>query len=183
MTSTTVNRGMTRGSHRTSSESKSTCGGRRMFSKSHLFARQDFFRFLDLEIKRARRYQNFFAVMRFELRGEGVKKAKIQAKGLEPLIKLLRGEIRETDVIGQTKKNEIMIILPYCDSSGADIVKIRLNNLVEDFRSGKGEFKIKSGLVCFPMEGTDMAEILTNLGTVNARVRGIGESKSGTVAH
>jgi len=138
---------------------------------------------LDLEIKRARRYQNFFAVMRFEVNEEVAKKAKIQANGLESLVKLLRGEIRETDVIGQTDQNEIMIILPYCDSSGADVVKIRLNNLVRDFRSGKGEFKIKSGLVCFPMEGTDMAEILTNLGTVNARLRGVRESKSGTVAH
>lgn len=135
-----------------------------MMVAGHIFARETFLLFLDFEIKRARRYQNFFSVVRFELSGGGGG-AGSQTKSLKSLVKLLRGEVRETDVLGQTKKNEIMIILPYCDSSGADVVNTRLNGLIRDFHFGKEEFKIDSGLVCFPVEATDMTEILNRLNT------------------
>jgi len=124
-----------------------------MFSASHICRREDFFRFLDLEIKRARRYQNFFSVMRFELGNDGT----TGTRSLKPLMALLREEIRETDVIGQTWDNEVMIIFPHCDFLGASVVKLRLNSLIKDFHFGDDGFKINSGLVCFPVEGTDMA--------------------------
>jgi len=141
-----------------------------MFSASHICRREDFFRFLDLEIKRARRYQNFFSVVRFELRNDGTK----GTTSLKPLITLLREEIRETDVIGQTWDNEVMIILPHCDFSGAGVVNLRLNSLIRDFHFGDDGFKMKSGLVCFPVEGTDMAEILNKLEVRNAEGSSMG---------
>ena len=139
-----------------------------------IFAREAFLLFLDLEIKRARRYQNFFSVMRFRLSGGGGGTGS-QTNSLKSLAKLLRGEVRETDVLGQTKKNEIMLILPYCDSSGADVVNSRLNGLIRDFHFGKEEFKIDSGLVCFPVEATDMTEILKrlNTGPQSSRIEGM----------
>ncbi len=151
-----------------------------MLSRNHVFERDEFFRLLDLEIKRARRYQNFFSVMRFALHENGARATTVRAKSLNSLVKLLKGEIRETDVLGHTKKNEIMIILPYCDSSGADIVDSRLNSLIKEFRLGKDEFKIIFRLVCFPTEGTDMAEILKNLEgrIINARKRWRKDSKA-----
>lgn len=134
-----------------------------MLSTNHIFAREDFFRLLDLEIKRARRYQNFFSVMRFELHEERTRGTRVQGKSLKSLAKLLREEIRETDVIGQTTKNEIMIIFPYCDSSGADIVNRRLNGVVEDFHLGEKGFQIKFALISFPVHANDMTEILSRL--------------------
>jgi GGDEF domain-containing protein len=137
--------------------------GGEMFSTTHIFEREDFFRLLDLEIKRARRYQNFFSVMRFELHNSRNRGVRTRGKTLTSLVKLLRDEIRETDVIGQTKKNEIMIILPYCDSSGADFLNKRLNSLVEDFYFGKKGFEIMSGLISFPVQANDMTEIIDKL--------------------
>jgi hypothetical protein len=141
-----------------------------MFPTNHICLREDFFRLLDLEIKRARRYQNFFSVMRFELQSGEEKTPGNPERGLKSLVELLREDIRETDVIGQTWDNEIMIILPYCDYSGADVVKTRLNSLVRDFQFGENSFKINSALVCFPIEGTDMTEILNRLKVCKPRM-------------
>ena len=149
-----------------------------MFSSSHICRREDFFRFLDLEIRRARRYQNFFSVMRFELHTEEGGETRNQTRNVRSLVRLLREEIRETDVIGQTWDDEIMIILPYCDCPGANIVKMRLNGLISDFHFGDDGFKIQSGLVCFPAQGTDMADILDKLEVRNISGTSRGENKS-----
>lgn len=147
-----------------------------MFSRNHIFAREDFFRLLDLEIKRARRYQNLFGVVRFELKEHGHGGIQNQGKNLRFMLKLLREEIRETDLLGQTEKNEVMILLPYCDSSGSEVVYARLDSLIKDFRFGKEKLKVSSGFVCFPMEGNDMTEILKKLQT-----RNINREASGTI--
>lgn len=145
-----------------------------MFAGSHVFMREDFLHLLDLEIRRARRYQNLFGVLRFELHNPGGGGTRRQGKNLKTLLELLREEIRETDLVGQTKKNEIMILLPYCDSLGSEVVYRRLNGLIRDFHFGDDELKIISGSVCFPMEGTDMTEILNKLATheINGSVGG-----------
>jgi GGDEF domain-containing protein len=140
-------------------------GGGKMFSRNHVFTGENFFRLLDLEIKRARRYQNLFGVLRFELNNRGSTISGNLGKDLKFVLKLVREEIRETDVLGQTEKNEIMVILPYCDSSGLEVVYARLNNLIRDFHFGDHQVKVHSGFVCFPMEGTDMEEILNKLET------------------
>jgi len=134
-----------------------------MFDSVGIFAREAFLLFLDLEIKRARRYQNFFSVMRFELCSEGKKPKSKGAKSLKSLLKLIREEMRETDVIGQTRDNEVMILLPYCDCAGANCVNMRLGDIIKDFHFGNREFTINSGLVCFPVEANDMAEIMNKL--------------------
>jgi len=134
-----------------------------MFSEGPVFVRDDFFQLLDLEIKRARRYQNLFGLLRFELLDTGGTDTGGRHKSLRSLLQLVREEIRETDLVGQTKKNEIMILLPYCDSIGSEVVYGRLNSLVRDFHFGNDQLKVISGYVCFPMEGTDMGEILNRL--------------------
>jgi len=149
-------------------------GGGNMFSGDHVFMRDDFFRLLDLEIKRARRYQNLFGVLKFELDDRRSKGTRSQGRNLKSVLKLLREEVRETDVVGQTKKNEIMILLPYCDSPGSEIVYARLSSLIRDFHFGDDELKIHSGFACFPTEGIDMTEILNKLATheINGSVGG-----------
>jgi len=138
-----------------------------MFYGSLICLRDDFYRFLDLEIKRARRYQNFFTVIRFEMLAEGKQWTQKQEKRFKSLANLLREEIRDADVIGQTWDNEIMIILPHCDQSGANVVQTRLNGVIKDFHFGNNDFKINSDRVCFPGEGTDMPEILKKVSAHN----------------
>jgi len=138
-----------------------------MFYGSLIYLRDDFYRFLDLEIKRARRYQNFFTVIRFEMLAEGKQWTQQQEKRFKSLANLLREEIRDADVIGQTWDNEIMIILPHCDQSGANVVQTRLNGVIKDFHFGNNDFKINSDRVCFPGEGTDMPEILKKVSANN----------------
>jgi hypothetical protein len=133
-----------------------------MLAIDRIVAREVFLHFLDLEIKRARRYQNFFSVMRFELCNEG-EETRSQPKSSRSLGKLLEGEVRETDVVGQMKKNEFMILLPYCDSLGADVVNKRLKSLIRDFHLGERGLRIKSALISFPVQANDMNEILIRL--------------------
>ena len=136
--------------------------------------REDFYRFLDLEIKRARRYQNFFSVIRFEMLAQSEAWTKRQEKHFKSLVNLLREEIRDADVIGQTWNNEVMIILPHCDQSGANVVQTRLGGVIKDFHFGKNDFKVNSDLVCFPVEGTDMPAILEKLSAHNKGSLAVG---------
>jgi hypothetical protein len=134
-----------------------------MALKNHVYRGEDFFRLLDFEIKRARRYQNFFSVMRFALQGDGGSEESSQEERLKYLLNLVREEIRETDLIGQTTRNEIMIILPYCDPAGAKVVNTRLNRLVNDFHFDEEGLQVRSGLTIFPVQANNMTEILDSL--------------------
>ena len=123
---------------------------------------RDLFLFLlNLEVKRARRYQNFLCLMLLKIRqflqeGDG---GGLQACN-RTLGDLLAEEIRESDIIGSFESNKLVILLPYADEKAGACVKSRFEDTLKyyDFKS-KG-FEIMIDQVCFPVNGSDTMDLM-----------------------
>ena len=106
--------------------------------------KRDLFLFLlDLEVKRARRYQNFLCLVFFKIKqfsredsGGGLKAC------YQTLSDLLMEEIRESDIIGSLELDKLVVLLPYTDLEAGTYVQSRFEDALKfyDFKS-KG-FKI-----------------------------------------
>ena len=78
---------------------------------------RDLFLFLlDLEVKRARRYQNFLCLLLLKIKqfskednGGGLQAC------YQTLSNLLMEEIRESDIIGSLELDKLVVLLPYAD--------------------------------------------------------------------
>jgi GGDEF domain-containing protein len=121
-----------------------------------------FFYLLDLEVKRARRYQNFLCLVLLKIKqftqegdGGGLKTC------FQTLSDLLLEEIRESDIIGSIELDKLVILLPYADAKAGDYVKYRFEDALKfyDFKS-KG-FEIMINQVCFPIHGTGALDLIT----------------------
>ncbi len=123
---------------------------------------RDLFLFLlDLEVKRARRYQNFLCLMLFKIKQFPLED---NGGGLEAcnqtLSDLLMEEIRESDIIGSLELDKLVVMLPYADLKAGDHVKSRFEDALKfyDFKS-KG-FEIMINQVCFPIHGTGTMDLI-----------------------
>lgn len=123
--------------------------------------RELFLFLLDLEVKRARRYQNFLCLVFFKIKqfsqedNGGALKACYKALG-----GLLMEEIRESDIIGSLDLNKLVVLLPYADLQGGSHVKSRFEDALRyyDFKSGGLEVMIDQ--VCFPVHGTGTMDLI-----------------------
>jgi len=123
---------------------------------------RDLFLFLlDLEVKRARRYQNFLCLMLIKIKqfskednGGGLKAC------YQTLSDLLIEEMRESDIIGSLELDKLVVLLPYADVKTGIHVQSRFEDALEyyDFKS-KG-FEIMIDQVCFPTHGTDTMDLV-----------------------
>jgi len=77
---------------------------------------------------------------------------------------LLKGELRETDVIGQGAANRLLVMLPYADMTGAHKVKERLEQTLHDYGFGAKGLAIEIGEVCFPTHATNIQDLLRMAG-------------------
>ncbi len=111
---------------------------------------------LDIEVKRARRYQNFLCLVLFKIKHfshEG------NRDGLEAchrtLSDLLRAEMRESDIIGSLESDKVVALLPYADVKAGALVKSRFEDVLKcyDFKSKGVEIMVDQ--VCFPVNGSD----------------------------
>jgi len=122
----------------------------------------DLFLFLlDLEVKRARRYQNFLSIILMKLVQDPSSNNGGQLKiCYKALTDLLAGEIRETDILASLGENRIVALLPYADASAGSHAKSRLESILKyyDFR-GKG-YGVVVHRFCFPSNGTDTIDLL-----------------------
>ena len=124
--------------------------------------KRDLFLFLlNLEVKRARRYQNFLCLMllrirQFSQQGDG---GGLHACS-RTLSDLLAEEVRESDIIGSFEINKLVVLLPYADEKAGACVKSRFEDTLKyyDFKS-KG-FEIMIDQVCFPVNGSDTMDLM-----------------------
>ena len=123
---------------------------------------RDLFLFLlDLEVKRARRYQNFLCLIFFRIKqcskdhnGGGLE-ACYQA-----LSNLIKEEIRESDIIGSLELNQLVALLPYADAKSGDYVKSRCEDALKYYEFESKGFEIKINQVCFPVHGTNTMDLI-----------------------
>ena len=135
-----------------------------MFAFAHVFNRQSFLFLLDLEIKRARRYQNYLSLLclNFGHLNPSLENPKISFK---TLVNLLKDELRDTDVVGQGgTANRLLVMLPHADMTGVHKVRERLGQILQDFGFGAKGLTIEIGEVCFPTHATNIEDLLRMAG-------------------
>jgi hypothetical protein len=120
-----------------------------------------FFFFLDLEVKRARRYQNFLCLLLLK-----IKQCSMNENGwnfhtcCEILSDLISVEMRESDVLGLLDSNKLVVLLPYADGNAGGHAKSRFESTLKyyDFES-KG-FEVIIDQICFPINGTNTTDLI-----------------------
>jgi GGDEF domain-containing protein len=123
---------------------------------------RDLFLFLlDLEVKRARRYQNFLCLMLFKIKqfskednGGGLKAC------YQTLSDLLMEEIRESDIIGSLELDRLVVLLPYADVKVGTYVQSRFEDALKYYDFKNKGFEIMIDQVCFPVHGTDTMDLI-----------------------
>jgi GGDEF domain-containing protein len=123
---------------------------------------QDLFLFLlDIEVKRARRYQNFLCLMFFKIKqfsqednGGGLKAC------YQTLRDLLIEELRESDIIGSLEFDRLVVLLPYADVKAGTYVQSRFEDTLKYYDFKNRGYEIMIDQVCFPIHGTDTMDLI-----------------------
>ncbi len=116
---------------------------------------------LDIEVKRARRYQNFLCLVLFKVKQFPQKGDREGLKVCQRILsRLLMEEMRESDIIGSLKSDEVVALLPYADMKAGALVKSRFEDALKyyDFKSKGIEITIDQ--VCFPINGSDTIDLI-----------------------
>ena len=123
--------------------------------------RDVFLYFLDLEVKRARRYQNFFCIITLKLsqladreNGQGLNSC------YQKLSHFLEEELRESDVLGALGEDRLVAILPYADQSAGVHTKSRFEGSLRYYDFDREGYEVKIDQICFPVDGTDTPDLL-----------------------
>ena len=134
---------------------------------------ETFLHFLDLEVKRSRRYQNFFSILVLRLdelpnhdNGDGLQAC------FRRLSHLLAGEIRDSDILGALGERRLAVLLPYADLMAGGHTRSRFENSLQFFDSNREGYRVVIEQVCFPRDGTDASDLLrkaAGMETLNQR--------------
>ena len=117
--------------------------------------RELFLYVLHREVERARRYQNFFCVLTLrlpELVGRG------KGRGLQEsylaLSNWLKGELRDSDVVGSLGNDQLGVLIPYADPMSGEVVRSRLEENLKYLGFKNAGYGVVIGQTSFPMDGT-----------------------------
>ena len=130
--------------------------------ESSRIMKTDVFLFLlDLEVKRARRYQNFLSILLLEFKEySDAEQTEDPRSCYQALTALLMGETRETDIIGTLRENELIILLPYADASAGKLAGARLEKAMEHYNFRGRGYEVLVQQISFPMNGTDTVDLI-----------------------
>jgi GGDEF domain-containing protein len=134
---------------------------------NRLLNRDVFLYLLDLEVKRSRRYQNFFCIMVLRLKqtGEGEVEEGLRAC-YERLTHLLQEEVRDSDILGTVGDKKLAVILPYADMSAGVYTRSRFENSLQYYNFARDGYQVLVEQICFPNDGTDTSDLVRKvLGT------------------
>jgi diguanylate cyclase (GGDEF)-like protein len=129
---------------------------------------RDLFLFLlDLEVKRARRYQNFLCLLLLKVRRcQGNEDCLPFDICYETLSDLLSVEMRESDILGSLGGDRLVILLPYADAKAANHAKSRFEETLGYYNFESKGFEVMIDQICFPTNGTNTMDLIRRaLGT------------------
>ena len=123
-----------------------------------------FLNMLDLEVKRAKRYQDFFSILKFKLWPLLGSKNE---DGLKTCWKILRDclaeEFRESDIVSFLGNDQWAVIIPMANLSTASLLRSRLTDCLEYHNFKKKGCAVRADLICFPTDGTSTADLIGKL--------------------
>jgi len=119
---------------------------------------------LDLEIKRARRYQNFISILYLKIHrisNDGNSWSPETCR--ETLGDLLSVEMRESDILAFLGEESLVVLLPYADLQMAERAKERFKETLQYFDFRRMGYEITIDQFCFPANGADTRDLLGKL--------------------
>ncbi len=133
---------------------------RERLSLNRVLDQDVFLRYLDLEVKRSRRYQNFFCILVLRLakldRGNGG--AALEAC-FQRLTHLVSDEMRDSDVLGALGERGLGVILPYADRGAGGATRSRFEHILEYCDFIRDGCQVRIDQVCFPSDVTDTPDL------------------------
>ena len=133
--------------------------GRRRFPNRTMFLY-----LLDLEVKRAIRYQNFFCILKLKLsRPPDYENGKGRQACYQTLRHLLIEEMRESDILGSLGEDQLAILIPYADPSAGGSVRSRLEGSLKYYEFKNEGYEVRIDQISFPMDGTDTPGLVGKL--------------------
>jgi GGDEF domain-containing protein len=137
-----------------------------------ILTREIFLYFLDLEVKRSRRYQNFFSILVLSLdevpsggNGNGLQAC------YRRLSRLLAAEMRDSDILGALGEKRLAVILPYADLFSGGQTRSRFESSLHFYDFNRDGYRVVVEQVCFPRDGADTSDLVR-------RVAGIESSET-----
>lgn len=123
---------------------------------------QELFLFLlDLEIKRARRYQNFISLISIRINNNVKMERTVDIKNQQKnLCEFLTLEIRESDIIASLGDDQLVILLPYADTKTCKKAKARFEEAIKYLDFKKSGIEISMDQFCFPVNGADSMDLI-----------------------
>ena len=123
---------------------------------------RDLFLFLlDVEVKRARRYQNFLSILILRLVRDPL---SLPGDGLADSHKFLAGllmdEVRETDILGVLDDDKFVALLPYADVSVGNHTRSRLEALLQQCDLKRNGCDVMIQQICFPKNGSSTIDLI-----------------------
>jgi PleD family two-component response regulator len=123
-----------------------------------------FLHILDLEVKRACRYQNFLCLLVVKLEQSPKKNGEDDDEICREIVgNLLKVEMRESDILASFGSKQLVILLPYADKGAGNVAKSRLENSLNHYKFKEMGYEIKVHKVCFPMDGTSTKDLVERM--------------------
>jgi len=132
-----------------------------------ILTRKTFLYFLDLEVKRSRRYQNFFTILVLKL---AEVPGRENGNGLQAcyrrLSHLLAEEMRDSDILGAVGENRLAVILPYADLFSGGHTRSRFESSLQFYDFKRDGYQVVVEQLCFPRDATDTSDLIRKLGGI-----------------
>lgn len=136
---------------------------RKEIAFDRILDRNLFLTFLDLEVKRARRYQNFLCLLFLKLIPASKNDHQDSFEtSCQVLSDLLEVEMRESDILGSFG-DRLVVLLPYADPRAGDHAKLRFEETLKYFDFKNRGFDVTIDQYCFPIHGTDTMEFVKKM--------------------
>ncbi len=135
-----------------------------MFAFGHVLNRESLLFLLNLETKRARRYQNHLSLLSLTFGHLDPSLEENTSISLKTLASLLRGGLRDTDMVGQDGGNRLLFMLPYADMERVHKVRERLEKILYEYGFGREGFTVEINEVCFPTHAKNVDDLLRMAG-------------------
>jgi hypothetical protein len=119
-----------------------------------------FVHLLDIEIKRARRYQNFLCLLVLHIKSHSETDVHACQFQYQKMSGLLGKEVREGDLLGFLEENKMAVLLPFADAGAGGQVKSRFETILKYYDFKNKECEVMIHKICFPLNGTNTADIL-----------------------
>lgn len=119
-----------------------------------------FLRYLDLEVKRSRRYQNFFCILavRLEKLDRSSRDTALETC-FQRLTHLISDEMRDSDVLGALGERGLGVVLPYADRVAGGATRSRFEHTLEYCDFTRDGWRVRIEQVCFPSDVADTPDL------------------------